>query len=411
MQKRWVLSFVVLALLGAACSKSSTTSNASSSASSTPTATGASYSVNVDGKNAEIPESFLAYFPATVTAHPGDSVTFNLVDTGEPHTVALGTLADAAVTAAEKNPNAQGPPAEDAALPQFTPVDKDGNPALPQTALKTIPSAADPCSIATGPVPTSTACPAGSTPSGTFNGTESFYGSGWLASGTPFAVKLSASIKPGSYKYMCLIHREGMTGTIVVTDPSQSVPSPTQQAATGQAELVSATASFQPAVGPLAKGTNPELKFLPSGPKIALAGSGLMEANGGIDQFGPAQITATVGSTISWIVLGPHTISFNAPTDAQGIHMPGTSQINHKAIDPVGGPGQTAYSNYSGQGPPPAPLVIKGGSFDGNGFRSSGVIFSFPPALLEYQLTFTAKGTFPYQCLVHDGMKGVVTIQ
>ena len=77
----------------------------------------------------------------------------------------------------------------------------------------------------------------------------------------------------------------------------------------------------------------------------------------------------------------------------------------------MGGPGQTAYSNYSGNGPPPAPLVIKGGSFDGNGFRSSGVIFSFPPAVLEYQLTFTAKGTFPYQCLVHDGMKGTVTIQ
>ncbi|HEX9236700.1 MAG TPA: hypothetical protein VF972_10530, partial [Actinomycetota bacterium] len=252
---------------------------------------------------------------------------------------------------------------------------------------------------------------AGSGSQPAFDGTQSFYSSGWLASGSPFAVKLSASIKPGAYKYMCLVHREGMTGTIIVVDHSQSVPSPDQQAATGQADLVSQTATFQPAVGPLAKGTNPELKFLPSGPKIALAGSGLQEANGGIDQFGPAEITATVGSTISWIVLGPHTISFNAPTDAQGIHTPGSSQLNHKAIDPVGGPGQTAYSNYSGNGPPPAPLVIKGGSFDGNGFRSSGVIFSFPPAVLEYQLTFTAKGTFPYKCLVHDGMKGTVTIQ
>lgn len=410
MQKRWLLPFVVVAMLGAACSKSTTSSNASQSASGTPAAAAASYNVNVDGKNAEIPESFLAYFPATVTAHAGDTINWNLQDSGEPHTVTLGTLANAAVTAYEKvTSTEQGPPPpEDAALPQFTPVDQNGNPTLPP---KTIPSAAEPCSIATGAVPTTTACPAGSTPSGTFNGTEAFYSSGWLAAGTPFSVKLASNLAPGTYKYMCLIHRGAMTGQIVVVDKSQSVPSPAQQAATGQQDLVSQTAVLQPAATALATGKNPELTKLPSGPKIVLAGSGIQESPNAIDQFGPSNVTATAGSTISWIVLGPHTVSFNAPTDAQGIHTPGSNQINEKAVTAVGGPGQTSYPNVPPNGPPPAPTVINGGSFDGNGFHSSGIIFSFPPALLEYQLKFTTKGTFSYQCLVHNGMKGTVTIQ
>jgi plastocyanin len=218
---------------------------------------------------------------------------------------------------------------------------------------------------------------------------------------------------------MCLVHREGMTGKIVVVDASQSVPTPDAQAAVGQADLAKSIAGLQPALGPLGQGKNPELgPFLASGPKIVLAGDGSQAVQEGqINQFGPTTVTASVGSTLTWIVIGDHTVAFNAPTDAQGIRTPGTSQLNHKAIDPVGGPGQTTYPNPppgppSSSAPPPPPTVVKGGSFDGNGFRSSGVIFSFPPVFLtEYQLTFTKKGTFPYKCLVHDGMKATVTIQ
>jgi hypothetical protein len=37
-----------------------------------------------------------------VRVHAGDTVVFHQVGTGEPHTVTLGTLADAAVAAFEK---------------------------------------------------------------------------------------------------------------------------------------------------------------------------------------------------------------------------------------------------------------------------------------------------------------------
>ena len=61
-------------------------------------ATGAqTFTVNVDGFNKKTNESFLAYFPRAVTVHAGDTVRFHYVGVGEPHTVTLGTLANAAV--------------------------------------------------------------------------------------------------------------------------------------------------------------------------------------------------------------------------------------------------------------------------------------------------------------------------
>jgi hypothetical protein len=83
-------------------------------------------------------------------------------------------------------------------------------------------------------------------------------------------------------------------------------------------------------------------------------------------------------------------------------------------LAPAGGPGapQEAPSSTprtTGAGPP-RPKVVDGGRYDGNGFRSSGAFFSFPPNLLGYSLTFTKPGTFPYLCTLHPGMGGVVQV-
>ncbi len=59
----------------------------SAAASGTPQ----SYSVNVDGKNDTFPIAAVAYYPKELTAHPGDTVTFTSVFTGEPHTVTFGS--------------------------------------------------------------------------------------------------------------------------------------------------------------------------------------------------------------------------------------------------------------------------------------------------------------------------------
>jgi plastocyanin len=54
--------------------------------------------------------------------------------------------------------------------------------------------------------------------------------------------------------------------------------------------------------------------------------------------------------------------------------------------------------------------VTDGGSFDGTGFRSTGLVLSFPPSLLGYKMTFTKAGTYGYVCLIHPGMTGSVVV-
>jgi hypothetical protein len=47
------------------------------------------------------PSVFLAYVPSQVPLHPGDEVNFQLRDSGEAHSIAMGTLVDAAVQAVD----------------------------------------------------------------------------------------------------------------------------------------------------------------------------------------------------------------------------------------------------------------------------------------------------------------------
>src|SRR5712691_31870 len=60
------------------------------------------FTVDVDGHNPKANEAFLAYFPSVVRVHAGDTVVFHSVGNGEPHTVTLGSVADAAISAGEK---------------------------------------------------------------------------------------------------------------------------------------------------------------------------------------------------------------------------------------------------------------------------------------------------------------------
>ena len=53
---------------------------------------------------------------------------------------------------------------------------------------------------------------------------------------------------------------------------------------------------------------------------------------------------------------------------------------------------------------------LNGGSFDGTSFKSTGVVQSFPPALVAPSITFTKAGTYTYVCLIHPKMGGVVQV-
>lgn len=44
------------------------------------------------------------------------------------------------------------------------------------------------------------------------------------------------------------------------------------------------------------------------------------------------------------------------------------------------------------------------------GFRSTGLVGSYPPGRVTLRQTFTQAGTYPYRCLFHAAMAGAVKV-
>jgi len=296
----------------------------------------------VDGRNKAVDESFIGFYPNVVSVHAGDTVVFHYVGVGEPHTVALGTLTNAAVAAFDKATPAQqnNPPKSAIALDAKVPN------LFPNGQGDVIPSGADPCFLASGLPPAKTACPKTAQPS--FDGSQSFYDSVWLTADQKFTVHLSNSTPAGTYRFMCLLHREGMSGQITVVPASSAVPTPAAQAARGQAQIAKLEGLL---VGPaklLKQGKPPIPGLTLPGSNPILTGSG---AGGGgnvpaqIDEYGPSLVHIPVGGAVTWWLAGDHSITFNstsADNDIQSFAPDGSAHFNVKALTAVGGPGESA---------------------------------------------------------------------
>jgi plastocyanin len=369
------------------------------------------FTVNVDGHNPKADEAFIAYYPSTVRVHAGDTVVFHAVGNGEPHTVTFGTpiqtLLDAVAKLSPQQLQGQPPKSIirlDAKVPQL----------LPQGPGDAVQASANPCFVNSGSPPAKGVCAKVAQPD--FTGKESFYNSGWLGSNAKFTVHLASGIAPGTYRFMCLLHREGMTGKIVVVPASTSVPSPTAQFAAGQKQLQVVEAKLQSAVTALRQGKAPIPVKLP-GAHPALAGSGSPSVEAAVTEFGPQKIHIPVGGSVTWYFIGDHTITFNAnksDDDIRAVAPDGSVHLNPKALAPANGPGEPPSSS-AGSGSRNGPVrfkVVAATKWNGSGFLNSGVfINSNPPSNIEgYKVTFTRAGRYKYICAVHDGMKGEVDV-
>ena len=375
---------VAAMLLAAGCGKSNDDNKPKASGPQT-------YTIGVDMNRADLNlpanEAALAYFPKDVSAHPGDTVSFSLNDSGEPHTVALGSLVDAvavpyaALTPAQKQGD---PPAAIqkalAKIPQLLP---DG----PGDAIQ---AGAQPCYQATGDPSTKDAC---AVKTGDFTGTESLVGSGWLDPNAPFTLKISDSAKPGTYNFFCQLHGPDMGGTLTIAPKATAVKTPAEVATEGTAALNADAAQLAKAAASVQAAT--------AGKAVAGAFDQTFQ-QGQVNAFGPSNITIPVGGSVTWAIFGPHSIFFNAPADAQQVRQAapdGSVHFNAKAAAPVGGPGAPQKAG-----------LFDGGKWNGVGPHSSGIVLSFPPDLFSYKLTFTKAGTYNYICSVHSNMKGTVTV-
>ena len=399
MKERWPVHLMVLALAGVACGGSGDRGGASPA----PQA----FTVEVDGKADGFSAGFAAFFPDQVTVHPGDTVTVELNGaSGQPHTATLGTLVDAGVARlAELGPQAslatQESTPEMLRLPDAFPHEVTGG---PQDANQ---SAAQPCYLDTGVPPLSLrggapACPRRDQPE--FDGTQSFYNSGVLmVAGDRFTVPLSATIEPGSYSLMCMLHRSAGIGRITVVPAEEPVPASAEAAAAGHRQRRELEDMLRPVAAGMDRAT----------PDTALAGAVDPTVYSAlVTQFGPPTISIPVGGTATWRINGFHTISFGALTHGGNSLVEdadGTVRLNPEVVLPAGYEVPDAAFVY----PPPddgGPITIDGGSWDGAGVRSTGLVSSYPPVLVTLRQTFSKPGTYLYRCLFHPAMAGVVEV-
>jgi plastocyanin len=357
--------------------------------------------VGVDGTNDTYNAAYFHYFPDTVTVHPGDTVRYKSSFRGEPHSIAFGSDIQALIELYRSQPpdvqSGQTPPPQDA-LDKFNALQAKIPPMLPEGPGDANQNSVNPCFVASGDIPAdpTTSCPVTKTP-GPFDGSATFWNSGFLADGATFDLQLSKDIKPGKYLGFCTLHFTQMISEIDVVAADQAIPSPDAVLAEGRKQLEDLTSKLTKvaADGQAA-----------STPGQVQAGLGLPDVpNVLVTEFAPKAQAVKAGESVTWTINGPHTISFNAPESARTIvtqDPQGGFHLVPEALAPAGYTPPEAPPSTGPEAPPPA---LDAGTWDGTGFLNSGLQFGG-----TFSVTFSTPGSYEYVCLIHPDMKGTVTV-
>lgn len=399
--------------------------------------------VRVDYASDEFASFLLSYFPRTVTMRPGDTVVFKQTWTGEPHTVTMGTIVDKAFKVfnplVERFRKGEEVSDEEIAAPEVREAEEP-LPGFFAGEDEVAQNGAQPCYLESGAPPKDPKQPCPQRAQPEFNGRQTYFNSGFIPYGGPrgneFTVKLANDIRPGTYTYYCNVHGPPMSGRIRVRPAGSSIPSEDEVNEQAFKEI-------EEQAGPLRRvleRTQETGRF--SDEEITVRGNiaGLWDPKvfGGLNEFIPREINARVGQKVSWSVFGLHTLSFDVPPyfPIYRIKKDGTVELNPDIGKAAGGapeppadpheegppeegapPGEDGGPPESpppgegagAQGKPPEPMTVDGGTWDGSGFWSSGLVASDP--YLKYSLSFTRRGTYEYACLIHPKMVGTVTVR
>jgi plastocyanin len=131
---------------------------------------------------------------------------------------------------------------------------------------------------------------------------------------------------------------------------------------------------------------------------VVAMGSAQDSITNGLDQFTPRHLTIHAGDSVTWV--GEfHTVTFAPDADLRQVEQHFIVPVPQKAGPPL------LTIN------PKAAFPFGGHTYAGTGYVSSG--FLTPQANntpARYTLTFTKPGTYRYDCLVHPGMDGTITV-
>ncbi len=386
-------------------------------------ASGPQTTIFVDHSHDEFASFVARNFPRQVAVHPGTELVFRQTWTGEPHSVTGGTLVNKLMEEVrpymEKHDRGEEipeePPKKIMKLEETVAWATDHESeefALNQTG-------AQPCYLARGKVPTDgKPCKEQEQPE--FTGKQAFYNSGLIPyegpQGNEYRLKLAEDVDPGSYWFFCNWHGEFQSTEVVVKPNSEDVPSADEINRQAREETTKVTRPFEKLVDDARDGRlgwrNPETKRSRTieGNFAGLYDPGFDEWHS-INEFVPRRIRARAGELIAWNLIGYHTISFGVPRYLPIITFEenGTVRRNPKLDPPAGGakefkmPEEERYDEERED-----PVEFDAGTYDGDGFWSSGAIDASP--WIEYTMRITEPGTYRYACLIHPPMVGTVEV-
>ncbi len=395
--------------------------------------------VLVDYRHDETETSMFDYYPRKVTVRPGDTVEFEQAWTGEPHSVTFGSIVDPVLTpiislltkieSAGEFPSGEEPEEFKAFNLPFV-FDHEGG---EDSSL--VQNAAQPCYVTEAdawPGDRKSPCPKRAQPK--FTGSDAVYSSGIIpyegVGGNTFRVPVAANAKPGTYGYYCNVHGPLQYGQVEIVPKGTDIPSSRDVAEAARKESKSRT-EVMVANYKAAKAGKVVVAGETGDEEIATKGKNLIGVpspffykkklvHGIINEFVPKQMTAKANEKVRWTFAGMHTISFNVPKyfPVFTIANDGNVEFNPKASAPAGWPGPPKPPDDGGGegggeggergGPPPEPVKVDAGPWDGKGFRSSGLDFGEGD---EFSVTFTKSGTYPFACLIHPSMVGTIVVK
>lgn len=408
MRRRLAAILALVALVAGACGSDDDT-NTTSTTGGSDTGKGAqTIPIGMDARTEGFASSWIHFFPHEVKAHPGDTLEFTSKFTGEPHTVAFGTLIDEGLEAFGKlDPEHEGPPPPDVqAVLDKIPFVFNEEAASPDDELF-IQAASQPCYLASEEPPTKEACAKDKQEAPKeITGKERFLSSGFLADEESVSFKLSDDMAPGDYTFVCLVHGPEMTEKVTVVEKSTAIPTPAEVTMEGEHHLQEFVAKVKANADKVQTSTSAQAPAggFPEDEEVPSAG---------INVF-PTEIVVKAGEKVTWTIDGFHVIAFNAPEDARPwlqFDDAGALVANKKSFVPAASPPipepPAPAEGASEDGPPP-PLPVDAGTWDGRGFHNSGAPFS--DGQLVYSLAFSKPGTYKYLCLVHPDMEGSVKV-
>ncbi len=254
-----------------------------------------------------------------------------------------------------------------------------------------------------------------------FDGSYSYYNSGIIPyegpQGNTYEVQLADDIAPGKYWFYCAVHGPFQATEVDIKKEGADVPSQEEVSREARKEIDKLAEPLLDLYRQAVRRNRVEITTQTGKHEIRGPFGGLYDVSVSdhalINEFIPKRLEVKAGEPITWKLIGAsHTISFDVPRYFPIVQFQnnGNVRLNPKLEPPAGG----SKPPPKGTSAPPteqdAPSVTKvdGGTYDGTGFWSSGLIGGEPYA--EYTMRISKPGTYDFACLIHPPMVGKVEV-